>query len=358
MKRCNPKNILRRSGCMVLCLCVCFGITACKSGTSENTPGEEKREYPLIGLSMDSFVIERWQRDRDVFVSTAEELGAQVIMQNANEDPDEQIRQIEYLISKKVDVLVIIPNDAQKLTGVLKKARENGIKIIAYDRLIQDVPIDLYISFDHVAVGKLMAKELVRKVPKGNYVVITGPHTDNNVEKLRQGYAQVFDSAPGVKVLDEFYCDNWVPEAGANFFSQLLTQGKTIDAVLCGNDSIARAVTKILSEKRLADKVPVVAQDAELGACQSIAEGTQLATVYKNVTLLAQKSAEMAVQLAKGKTVSGQETVENGAGNVPFYKIEPKLITKDTIMDTVIKDGFHRVEDVYRNVPKKDWPVQ
>lgn len=351
MKGCKWRGMLRRILCAALSVCVCFA-AGCNRSANEPPPEEEESfQGPLIGVAMDSFVVERWQRECDVFVSAAQELGAQVIIQNANEDAEEQIRQIRYLISKQVDVLVVIPNDAQKLTEVLKEAVAQGIKIIAYDRLIENIPIDLYISFDHVAVGRIMARELLKKVPEGNYVIINGSLRDNNVKQLKQGYDEVLGRAAGVTVAEEYFCENWLPEEGAEFFSRLLARGEKIDAVLCGNDAVARQIIKILSENRLADEIPVVAQDAELSACQSVAEGVQLATVYKNITLLARKSAELAVQLAAGRELSCEETIENGAGAVPFYKIEPKPVTKDTIMDTVIKDGFHRVEDVYRNVP-------
>ena len=120
--------------------------------------GSMEQEEPKvqIGLSFDSFVIERWMRERDVFVSAAKELGAEVNVQNANGDVQDQISQIEYFIRKQVDVIVVVAGDCEALTDVMIKAREAGIKTVSYDRLIQNAVCDLYISFDNTEVGRLM----------------------------------------------------------------------------------------------------------------------------------------------------------------------------------------------------------
>ena len=120
-----------------------------------------------IGLCFDSFVIERWLRDRDVFVSTAQSLGAEVNVQNANGEVEEQIEQIRYLISRKMDVIVIIAIDGEALTDVVKEAKNAGIVVISYDRLIREADTDLYISFDNEMVGSLMGEALVEALPEG-----------------------------------------------------------------------------------------------------------------------------------------------------------------------------------------------
>ena len=127
----------------------------------EQQGGEDSAERKKIeiGMSFDSFVIERWLRDRDVFVSTAQRLGAEVNVQNANGEVEEQISQIEYLIDKGMDVIVIIAIDGDALTDVVSKARAQGIRVICYDRLIRNVGSDLYISFDNEMVGTLMADD-------------------------------------------------------------------------------------------------------------------------------------------------------------------------------------------------------
>lgn len=349
----NRKNFFKT---LSLLLCLCLILCACTVPEHKPAPEEPESTQPLIGFAMDSLLNERWERDRDVFVSAAQELGAQVIVQTAYEDSEEQIKKIEYLIEKKVDVLVVIPTDSDALSEVLKKAHDKGIKIVAYDRLIQNAPLDLYISPDNVRVGEIMAEELVKKVPSGNYVILNGSRADNNVMLLKQGYDAVLSQHPDINIIEEYFVDNWWPEDAALFISKMLAHEQKIDAVLCGNDSIARAVIKVLAENRLADSVAVAAQDADLTACQSVAQGVQTATVYKNINLLAQKAAVFSVMLAKGEMPETDDEIDNQWGKIPFYKIEPQAVTKQTIMTTVVRDGFHRKEDVYADVPQKDWP--
>ncbi|NLT94934.1 MAG: sugar ABC transporter substrate-binding protein [Clostridia bacterium] len=312
-----------------------------------------------IGFSMDSFMIERWQRDRDIFVSRANDLGAEVIVQIAGGDPDEQIKQIEYLINKNVDVLVIIPREADGLGAVVNEARKKGIKVISYDRLIKDTSLDLYISFDNELVGELIADTLVRHVPKGNYVIFNGPESDNNVSLLRKGYYNILNpkiQSGDITVTHEFWTPNWEPEQAGYNMEELLRKQEKIDAIIAGNDSIATVLVRLLSENRMAGKVAIGGQDAEVSACQRIVEGTQLMTVYKPIDKLARLSAELAVQLAKGEEIIVNGIYEDGEHSIPYYEIMPVAVTKENMMDTVIKDGFQRLESVYQNIPPKQWP--
>jgi len=137
---------------------------------------------------------------------------------------------------------------------------------------------------------------------------------------------------------------------------ELLRNQEKIDAIIAGNDSIATMLIRLLSENRMAGKVAVGGQDAEVSACQRIVEGTQLMTVYKPIDKLARLSAELAVQLAKGEEIIVNNVYEDGEYSIPYYEIMPIAVTKENMMDTVIKDGFQRLESVYQNIPPKQWP--
>ena len=137
-------------------------LTGCQSGEVNNNESVDATEKKIhIGMSFDSFVIERWQKDRDIFVSLAKDMGAEVNVQNANGDINEQIKQIEYFIEKGMDAIVIVCIDSDSLSEVVKKAKDAGIKVVAYDRLIHNSDVDLYVSFDNYEVGKLMGEALV-----------------------------------------------------------------------------------------------------------------------------------------------------------------------------------------------------
>lgn len=339
----------------VLCVLCLLCMSGCsKVDGEEETLAEEKVAKIQIGMSFDSFVIERWQRDRDVFVSTAKELGAEVNVQNANGDAKEQIAQIEYFIRKKMDVIVIICIDSNELRSVVKKAKNAGINVIAYDRMINDSDVDLFISFDNEMVGTMMAKSLVEAgLEKKKVIMICGPTTDNNVFYVDTGFRNVMDKEE-VEVLDVINCESWKAELGGDYVYANIDLIEQVDGIMCGNDSIATQVVRALAEKRLAGKVYVVGQDADLEACQRIVEGTQVMTVYKPVEKLAQTAAEYAIKLAKKEPIEGLKTMKEGDEEVPYVYLPPIAVTKANIDEVIIDSGYHLKEDVYLNVPKEE----
>lgn len=344
---------MKKWGAVILILSMVVTSFAGCTKKNEEVKDTRVRENKIkIGLSFDSFVIERWQRDRDVFVSTAQDLGAEVNVQNANGDVQEQISQIRYFIQKKMDVIVVIAIDSGACTDVLKKAKEEGITVVAYDRLVRNANADLYISFDNVKVGELMAETLAKKVPAGgNIVTIYGPTTDHNVTMVEKGF-QNYIKNKNLKTVYSVYANNWLAEEAFNAVNKALTKTTKIDGVMCGNDDLASQAVRALSENRLAGKVVITGQDADLAACQRIVEGTQTMTVYKPVDKLAKAAAEYAVKLAKGKDIGVKTTINDGKYDIPYVKLKPIAVTKDNIDEVIIKGGFQQKEDVYLNVPE------
>lgn len=302
-----------------------------------------------IGLSIDSLVIERWQRERDLFVNKATELGANVNVQNANGDVEEQIRQIEYFIDKKMDVIVIISIDDMALTDVIARAKKAGIKIIAYDRLIRDADVDLYISMDNERVGELMG-EYIRKAigNTGHIIQIKGSPTDNNVAMVQTGFERVIGKT-NISIDYVADADNWLAETAFTETSRYLSSGNVPDAIMCGNDNLAAYAIKALIENRLGGEVCVVGQDADLEACQRIVEGTQYMTVYKPVENLAKMSASIAVDMANGIAPDTDDTIDDGTYTVPYMKLDPIAVTKEN-MDEVITGKYHSRSEIYLNV--------
>lgn len=357
MRGCRLKGWLCILLAGILFLGGCSGTAVSDQGAGY-TAVEDEEEKIRIGLSFDSFVIERWLRDRDVFVSAAQQLGAEVNVQNANGVVEEQIAQIEYLIDKGMDVIVIVAIDGEALTEVVEKAHRAGIKIISYDRLIRGAGTDLYISFDNEMVGTLMGEALAAALPEGGKVLeIQGSESDNNVLMLHRGFEKALEGT-GVEVVYSTYCRNWLAELAFDAVSAgIETAGGKIDGVMCGNDDLAGQAIKALTEHKLAGEIPVVAQDAELSACQRIVEGTQTMTVFKPVEQEARMAAEYAVAMAEGRPVTGEgadpgapAVIYDGVQDVPYVPLEPIAVTVDNIDDEIIKSGFHQREDVYLNV--------
>lgn len=323
-------------------------------GKKENKETVEEDKIQ-IGMSFDSFVIERWLRDRDVFVSTAKELGAEVNVQNANGDIEEQKKHINYFIEKGMDAIVIVCIDSYGLQEEVKKALDAGIKVVAYDRLITKANVDLYISFDNARVGEMMGDALVESGIKGkNVLMLGGSLMDSNVPILEGAFKKIM-SKNNNTVLYSFHADNWEAELAAQYVYENVNVVARADAIMCGNDNLASQVLRALSEKRLAGNILVVGQDADLEACQRIVEGTQLMTVYKPVEKLAQRAAECTVQLILEDKVEGADvgTIDDGQYSVPYVAIGPMSVTDDNMDEVIIDSGFHLKEDVYLNVPGK-----
>ncbi|WP_230875716.1 sugar ABC transporter substrate-binding protein [Paenibacillus campinasensis] len=304
-----------------------------------------------IGFSMDTLLEERWLKDRDLFRAEAEKLGAEVEVMAANGDDALQLVQAETLISRGVDVLVVVPHNADAMAAIVHRAHAAGIKVLAYDRLIRNASVDLYISFDNERVGELQAQAITELVPRGKYVYIGGAETDNNAHLLKKGVFHVLqpliDRGDITVVYDE-WTHNWKTDiARENIKTALDVNGNDIDAVIAANDATANEVIKELEARGLAGKVPVAGQDADLTAAIRIVEGTQTMTVYKPIQSMAQTAAEMAVKLAKDEPVEIHRTMSNGKLEVPSLLLTPIAVNRETIDETIIADGFHSREEVY-----------
>ena len=341
---------------------------------------EEESAKLQIGMSFDSFVIERWLRDRDLFVMTAQGLGADVNVQVANGDVQEQISQIRYFIKKDVDVIVVIAVDGEKLSEVIADAKHEGIRVISYDRLVMNADTDLYISFDNEMVGTLMAEAMTEALPDGgNIFAIYGSPADNNVSLVQKGFLNGIEGR-GLNIVYSAYCDNWLAELAYDAVEEgLSTTPRNLVGVMCGNDDLASQAFRALAENRLAGKVVLVGQDAELSACQRIVEGTQYMTVYKSVETLAKRAAEFACAVGYEKMLGERRiaqdeipgeiagfqkelselgVMDDGTYDVPYYSIDPVAVTRENMDETIIESGFHTEEEVYLNVNHETGRVQ
>jgi D-xylose transport system substrate-binding protein len=318
-----------------------IGVTASKAGAVR------------IGLSMDTLKEERWQRDRDLFVARAKELGAEVLVQSANGDDKAQVQQSENLLTQGVDVLVVIPHNGEVAATIVDSAKAKGVPVLSYDRLIRSSEPALYVSFDNEKVGEMQAKYLLERAPKGNYVLIGGAPTDNNALLFRQGQMNVLKPAidrGDIKVVSDQWAKDWLASEALRVCEDALTKSnRDVQAVVASNDATAGGAVSALETAGVAGKVLVSGQDADLAGLQRIVAGTQSMTVYKPVHLLARKAAEAAVALARGEKVDAPARINNGKVDVPSILLEPVVVDKANIDDTVVKDGYQKREDIYRN---------
>jgi D-xylose transport system substrate-binding protein len=323
-----------------------------------------RRGRPLIGVSLDTLKEERWQHDRAEFVARAKERGADILIQAANSDDTRQMQDVQALISRRVGALIIAPHNGAAMARAVRLAHQAGIPVISYDRLITGAPVDLYVAFDAVRVGRLQARGLLEAL-KGlpspiRLVRIQGAKTDHNSFLVKQGQDEILDpliKSGRVKVLLEDWAEDWKPENAKKIMNAALTRfGHGIDAVLAANDGTAGGAIQALSEEGLAGKVAVAGQDAELVACQRIAAGTQTLTIYKPVAQEADAATDAALKMIAGRAVIVRDSIGKGAAEIPAIMLQPIAVTRANLVSTVVKDGYHSYDAVYGPLPAADRP--
>jgi D-xylose transport system substrate-binding protein len=308
-----------------------------------------------IGLSLDTLKEARWARDRDAFVARARELGAEVTVLSANGDDNRQVADVESLFTSEMDVIVIVPHDGRAMARGVEVAHRAGTPVIAYDRLIVDSDLDLYITFDNERVGELQAQYVLDALasrPKPVEIVrIYGSKTANNAFLFKAGQDAALEDAIAdgtVIVIHEDWADDWKPENAKRIMNAAITRhGRDIDAVLASNDGTAGGAIQALREEGIAGGIVVTGQDAELVAVQRIVGGEQTMTIYKPVQELAKRAAEAAVALATGRPLIAKDEIDNGQVQVPTILLDVVTVTRDNVEETVIADGVHTREAIY-----------
>jgi D-xylose transport system substrate-binding protein len=342
----------------------CVNAPQSENATVSTQPKTESGKT-RIGFAMDTVKEERWQRDRDLFDKRCKELGVECFITVANNDANRQANDVDNLLTRGINVLVIAPSNATQAASMVEKAHAQGVPVISYDRLINSDALDLYISHQVPVIGKMQAEYALQKVPKGNYVMVYGAATDNNALILKNSQLAVLKSAidsGDIKIVAEQHARDWSRDEALKIVENALTRnGDNIQAVIASNDGTADGAISALGAKNLAGKVLVTGQDAELSAMQRIAEGTQSMTIYKPIQPLAFGAVEAAIKLAKKETVDAKDKIKSETGmtkEVPALLLPLVVVEKSNIMDTVVKDGYHKFEDIYKNVPSDQRPKQ
>jgi len=340
----------------VICCVALLLIFTCGSGARE--PADDPALK--IGFLVDSLKVERWQTDIEIFQKRAKELGAAVLVETAEGDDDLQYQQAQKLLSSGVKALVIVPHDTNEAVRIVAAAKAREVPVLSYDRLIRNSDIDFYVGADNERIGELQAKSLLGIAPRGNYVLIAGSRADLNPLLLHRGQMKILQPLVDrgeIKIAADVWATDWQPLEAYAHMVQILeaTQGNIV-AVVASNDGTAGGAIQALQEHKLAGKVLVSGQDADLAAIIRILDGTQTSTVYKPLGTQARRAAEICVRLAKGDPIAAGPSIFNGNRDVPAFFIEPVVVTKDNIRGTVIKDGFQNLETIEKSLPQEKWP--
>jgi D-xylose transport system substrate-binding protein len=352
---------MKRLTTLVVFLLAILVMGACEKRPESNTGGRgAKSGGPVrIGFSMDTLKEERWQRDKALVEQHCKEVGAQCEVLVADGNDATQVNQAESFLTKGFDVLIVAPHNGQIAAAIVEAAHKQNVPVISYDRLIRNADVDLYVSHQVVKIGQLQAQYALDHQPSGNYVLIGGSETDNNATLLMDGQMQILKPAVDkgqIKIVKQQYAREWLASEALRIMEDALTKNNNdIQAVVASNDGTAGGAISAIPPQ-LAGKILVTGQDASLDAVQRIVEGKQTMTIYKPIQPLAFAAVDAAIKLAKGEKVDTKDKINNGKIDVPALLFEPMILDKNNVMQTVIKDGYHKLEDVYKNVPKDQWP--
>src|SRR5256712_5368611 len=304
-----------------------------------------------IGFSMDTVKEERWQRGKRLVEQRAKEVGAAVDLQGANGDDAVHTQQAENMLAKGDQVLIVPPHKGEIAASIVDAAHRKGVPVIAYDRLIRDSDVDLYISHQVERIGEMQAEYALKHVPKGNYLLIGGSPTDFNALLLRKGQMNVLKPAVDrhdIKIISDQFAREWKAEEALRITEDALTRtGNKIQAIVASNDGTAGGAISALEAAGLAGKVLVTGQDAQKDAVQRIVKGTQTMTIYKPIQPLAFGAVDAAIKLARKEPVETHDKINNGKKDVPSILIPPIVVDKSNVDATIIKDGYHTRQEIY-----------
>lgn len=306
---------------------------------------------------------ERYQHDKADFTAKAQALGAEVVFDSANNDEQAQLSKFENMLSKGCQVIVLQPVNTGTAGKMVKTANEEKVKVVGYDSMLINGPLDLMVMQDSWAVGKLQGEAMLDWFKKhrdgkieGNVALIMGQPGDSNATAMSSGALEIIKANPGLKLVVEQSHEGWSTDKAMATTENALTKYKNkVDAFICNNSGMARGVVAALDAQGLAsvDKVFVAGSDADLTNIQYVAQGKQTVEIWKKVKPLAETAAEVAVKLAQNPdkkpadVVKIDKTINNGAVEVPTIVTEIVPITKDNLDATIIAGGLYTKDQVY-----------
>ncbi len=315
----------------------------------------------IIGVSWSNFQEERWKTDEAAMKGVIESMGAKYISADAQSSNEKQIADIESLITRGANALIVLAWDNAAVLPGIGKAKAEGIPVVGYDRLIEDEDV-FYLTFDNKEVGRIQAREVFKKQPKGNYVFIKGYQADPNADFLHSGQLEVLKAAidkGDIKVVGEQYTDGWKPEVAQSNMEQILTANDNkVDAVVASNDGTAGGVVAALTSQGM-EGIPVSGQDGDFAALNRVARGLQTVSVWKDARELGKAAAKIAIALAKGQAMDKMEEhviFDGGPKKVKLHSVlmKPVPIRWDNL-DVVIDAGWVKksvaCQGVTKNVP-------
>jgi len=353
---------------LTMVIMVLVGSVVFAAGGGESASAAADDGQLVIGVSFSDFATERWPKEQALLTQLGQEQGVQVISQVANADAKLQNDQIENMILQGADALIIIAQDGKAAVTAVNAAAEEGIPVIAYDRLIPTDKVSAYVSFDNTEVGRAQGRGILKVRDSGRFVLLGGSPTDNNATLFRNGQLEVLQpliDSGQIEVVADQWVESWDPANALTLMENILTaENNQIDAVVASNDGTALGALQAMKAQGLAGTVPISGQDATLAGAQSIVAGELTMTVFKDIRLLSPLAMDLAIQFARGEQPSGlvnyslaELTLDDSLqGDVACYFLEVVEVDASNLYDEVVVSGFQPYDEVYRNVAEADRP--
>ena len=322
------------------------------------------QDSPAIGVSWSNFQEERWTTDEAAIQQAIEAAGGSYIGVDAQSSISKQLADIESLLARGVDGLIVLAQDNEAILPAIEQAVAEGVPVVGYDRLIEHSEV-FYLTFDNVEVGRMQARAVYAVQPTGNYVFIKGSSADPNADFLHGGQLDVLQEAidrGDIAVVGEAYTDAWLPENAQRNMEQILTANDNeVDVVVASNDGTASGVVAALAAQGMEGGVPVSGQDADHAALNRVALGTQTVSVWKDSRSLGRAAVEIVVAMVEGAAmdeIPGAVVWDGGPRGVAMHSVflEPIPITRDNL-DVVIEAGWVRRDVVCQEVEPGSVPA-
>lgn len=351
---------------------------AAPAETDTDTEEVADSEAIKVGLSFSDFATERWKNEEVLMRGLLEDLGYEVLSQEANHDVKLQIDQIDNMVSQGVAGLIVVAEDGDALATAIDSAAEAGVVVLAYDRLIKSPNIAAYLSFNNVEVGRQQALGVMEALDIENWdvaangparvVKLGGSPTDNNAILFRQGQDEIVDpyvEEGKIEIVGDQWVDNWDAANALKIMENILVAaGNDIDAVVASNDGTALGALQAMKAQGLAGSVPISGQDATADGVNSIVKGELTVSILKDIRDLSPLAVNMLDQLIKGEAVEGLESYtmaeltndESQEGEVDCYFLPVEQVNADNAYDLVVASEFQSYDDVYRDIPEDERP--
>lgn len=306
-----------------------------------------------IGFLYPSDLTVRFNKESAFFKDYCQKQGVEVIVKTASNDESLQIELANEMIEQEVDALVLIAANVNTAAVIVRNAHAEDIPVLAYNRMIKNSDVDFFVASNNDQIGKIMVDALLKEKPSGNFVILGGDKFDKNGEELQAAvkkYLKPKIDQKQVEIVYETFVEKWDASTAAFEMDKVISlYGSDIDAVIAGYDGMSASVIDVLRANGLLGKVAVTGQDAELAGCKNVIAGNQCVTVFHPLKTIAEKGAEIAIEMAQGKNLDRfvNSSDFNGLSEIPTHRVNSIAVTKDNIDQVLIGSGFYTHKELY-----------